>query len=112
MSIKDNARDQFKAKLSGELNSIDVPEWGGKIYFKNAITGKKQGQIMSLYDKGKIVDSVCMSLIMRALDKEGNPIWRPSELQELLREYDLDVISRVIEQIADSEPTVDDAKKQ
>jgi len=29
-----------------------------------------------------------------------------------LREYDLDVISRVIEQIADTEPTVDDAKKQ
>jgi len=112
MSIKDNAKDQFKDKLSGELNEIDVPEWGDKIYFKNAITGKKQGQIMSLYDKGKIVDSVCMSLIMRALDKDGNPIWRPSELNELLREYDLDVIARVVEQIADTEPTVDDAKKQ
>ena len=112
MSIKENAKTQFKAKLSGELNSVDVPEWGEKIYFKNAINGKKQGQIMSLYDQGKIVESVCMSLIMRALDKEGNAVWRPAELQELLREYDVEVIARVVEQIADdTETTVDDAKK-
>jgi hypothetical protein len=66
---------------------------------------------MSLYDKGKIVDSVCMSLIMRALDKDGNAIWRPSELIEMMREYDIDVISRVVEQIADNQATVDEAKK-
>jgi hypothetical protein len=52
-----------------------------------------------------------MSLIMRALDKEGNAVWRPAELQELLREYDVEVIARVVEQIADTETTVDDAKK-
>jgi hypothetical protein len=112
MSIKENAKSQFKDKLSGELNSIEVPEWGETIYYKNAINGKKQGQIMSLYDKGKVVDSVCMSLIQRALDKDGNPIWRPSELQEMLREYDIQVISRIVEVIADNEATVEDAKKQ
>jgi len=111
MSIKENAKLQFSEKLSGELNSIDVPEWGDTIYFKNAINGKKQGQIMSLYDKGKIVESVCMSLIMRALDKDGNAIWRPAELVEMMREYDIDVISRVVEQIADNQATVDEAKK-
>ena len=111
MSIKENAKLQFSDKLSGELNSINVPEWGDTIYFKNAINGKKQGQIMSLYDKGKIVDSVCMSLIMRALDKDGNAIWRPAELIEMMREYDIEVISRVVEQIADNQATVDEAKK-
>ena len=111
MSIKENAKLQFSEKLSGELNSIDVPEWGDTLYFKNAINGKKQGQIMSLYDKGKIVESVCMSLIMRALDKDGNAIWRPAELVEMMREYDIEVISRVVEQIADNQATVDEAKK-
>ena len=110
MSIKENAKLQFSEKLSGELNSIDVPEWGDTIYFKNAINGKKQGQIMSLYDKGKIVESVCMSLIMRALDKDGNAIWRPAELIEMMREYDIEVISRVVEEISDS-TTIDEAKK-
>ena len=112
MSIKVNAKSQFKDKVSGELNSLEVPEWGDTIYYRNAINGKKQGQIMSLYDKGKIVESVCMSLIMRALNKDGNLIWRPAELQEMMREYDVEVISRVVEVIADNEATVDEAKKQ
>ena len=105
MSIKENAKNQFRDKLSGELNSIEVPEWGDTIYYKNAING-------SLYDKGQIVESVCMSLIMRALDKDGVAIWKPSELIEMMREYDIDVVSRVVEVIADKETTVDEAKKQ
>ena len=112
MSIKENAKLQFSEKLSGTLNSIEVPEWGDTIYYKNAINGKKQGQIMSLYDKGKIIESVCMSLIMRALNKDGEAIWRPGELTEMMREYDVEVISRVVEVIADNETTVDEAKKQ
>jgi len=111
MSIKENAKSQFSDKINGALSSIDDPEWGEKIYFKSAINGKKQSQIMSLYDKGKIVDSVCMSMIMRALNKDGEPIWRPSELSEMMREYDIEVISRIVEQIADTEITVDEVKK-
>ena len=53
-----------------------------------------------------------MSLIMRALNKDGEAIWRPGELTEMMREYDVEVISRVVEVIADNEATVDEAKKQ
>ena len=80
MSIKENAKLQFSEKLSGALNSIEVPEWGDTIYYKNAINGEA--------------------------------IWRPGELTEMMREYDVEVISRVVEVIADNEATVDEAKKQ
>ena len=112
MGIKENGKAHFKAKLAGDLLCIDVPEWGGKIYHRAAINGVKQGQILALYEKGKIVDSVCMSLIMRALDEDGNAIWRPAELGELMRQFDTEVISRVVEQMADAEIGVDEAKKQ
>jgi len=111
MGIKDNAKAQFKDIISGELLSIHVPEWNDTIYYKLAINGKKQAQILKLYDQGKTVDAVCMALIMRALNKDGDPIWRTGELPELMHEYDTNVISRIVEQIADSEPTVDEAKK-
>ncbi len=110
MGIKDNAKAQFKSRLSGELSSLDVPEWGDKIYYKGAINGKQQAEILKLYDAGKSVDAVCMALIMRALNEDGERIWRPSELQELMREYDTTVISRVVEQISDEESVVE-AKK-
>ena len=111
MGIKDNAKKQFKARLSGELLSLYVPEWDDTIYYKNAINGKKQAEILKLYDAGKTVDAVCMALIMRALDKDGQPIWRVVELQSLMREYDTNVISRIVEQIAEEEPTIEDIKK-
>lgn len=111
MGIKDNAKAQFRDKLSGELKSIFVPEWQDTVYYKGAINGKKQAQILKLYDAGKTVDAVCMALIMRALNKNGEAIWRPSELQEMMREYDTGVISRVVEQIGDDDVTVVEAKK-
>lgn len=52
-----------------------------------------------------------MALIMRGLNKDGEPVWRTGELNELMHEYDTNVISRIVEQIADNEPTVDEAKK-
>ena len=111
MGIKDNAKAQFSDIISGELLSIYVEEWKDTIYYKAAINGKKQAQILKLYDQGKTVEAVCMALIMRGLNKDGDPVWRTGELNELMREYDTNVISRIVEQIADNEITVDEAKK-
>ena len=111
MGIKDNAKSQFSDIISGELLSIFVEEWNDTIYYKAAINGKKQAQILKLYDQGKTVEAVCMALIMRALNKDGDSVWRVGELNELMREYDTNVISRIVEQIADTEPSVEDAKK-
>jgi len=52
-----------------------------------------------------------MSLIVRALDKNGSQIWKPAELSEIMREYDMSVVSRVVEQISEEDLTVDEAKK-
>jgi hypothetical protein len=52
-----------------------------------------------------------MSLIMRALDEDGKAIWRPMELNEMMRNYDPEVVSRIVEEISDAEPTVDEVKK-
>jgi hypothetical protein len=111
MSIKDNATAHFRAKLSGELLSIDVPEWEDKIYYKGAVTGKQQTQIFKLYSQDKQIEAVYMSLIMRALDEDGKPIWRSHELNEMMRSYDPDVVSRLVEEISNDEPTVDEVKK-
>lgn len=111
MGIKENGKAHFRAKLSGELKSVFVPEWDGTIYYQGAINGKQQAKILTLYDQGKTVEAVCMSLIMHALDKDGKHVWRSAELTELMNDYDPPVISRVVELINANQPTVDDAKK-
>jgi len=111
MGIKENASAHLKEKLSGELMFIDVPEWDSKIYYKGAMTGKQQTQIYKLYSQDKQVESVYMSLIMRGLYEDGQQIWRSHELNEMMRTYDPDVVSRIIEEIANDEPTVEEVKK-
>jgi hypothetical protein len=116
MGIKDNALAQFHERLSGELFSIDVPEWSTKdeqvkVYYKGAMTGKQQAQIFKHYSEGKQVEAVFMSLIMRALDADGVAIWRANELTEMMRDYDPDVVGRIVEEISATELTVEQVKK-
>jgi homoaconitase/3-isopropylmalate dehydratase large subunit len=111
MGIKDNAISHYRDKLAGELLSIDVPEWDGKIYYRNAINGKKQSAIMSLYAKNKMIEAMTMSLIVRALDKDGNPIWHPKELTSVMHEYDNMVVSNIVAEMTKDEPSIEEAKK-
>lgn len=91
--------------------SVYVPEWGEEVFYKSTINGKQQAQIIKFYQDDKVIESVCMSLIVRALDKNGSQIWKPAELSEIMREYDMSVVSRVVEQISEEDLTVDEAKK-
>jgi len=111
MSIKDNAKSHYSHKLSADLLSVYVPEWGEEVFYKSTINGKQQAQIIKFYQDDKVIESVCMSLIVRALDKNGSQIWKPAELSEIMREYDMSVVSRVVEQISEEDLTVDEAKK-
>ena len=111
MGIKENAEAHFRDKLSGELLSLEIPEWDSTIYYKSAITGNQQTQIYKLYSQDKQIESVYMSLIKRAMDENGKPIWRAVELKEMMRRYDPEVVSGIVERMADEEPTADDAKK-
>lgn len=111
MDIKANATAHFQTRLSGELLSIDVPEWKATVFFKGAMSGRQQTQIFKLYSEGKQVEAIFMSLIMRALDEEGKPVWRANEMTEMMRTYDPDVISRIVEEMSSNEPTVEEAKK-
>jgi hypothetical protein len=111
MGIKQNAEAHFKAKLSQELQSIDVPEWKGKIFYKGAINGKQQSEILKLYAQDKHTEAMYMSLIMRALNEDGSRVWKPLELSEMMRTLDPDVVGRVVPQISDDDDTVEEVKK-
>jgi hypothetical protein len=111
MGIKENGKRHYRDKLSTELLSVEVPEWGDKVYYRSTINGKKQSLIMSLYAQDKHIEAMAMSLIVRALDDQGNAVWSPKELQEVMRDYDNNIIGRIVGDITQEEPSVDEAKK-
>ena len=63
----------------------------------------QESKIVELQSQGKTVEALLQSLIMRALDKEGKPLFTPADKQELMREVDPNVILRIVTEMNDPE---------
>lgn len=118
MSVIDRIESDFREKLSGKLNCIEVPEWGEekgkplKIYWKSLINFKAQGKIFALVNDGKTSEAVCQTLITRALDEDGNQLFQQHQMEKLLRFSDPNVISRIVSAMSpEDEADIDLIKK-
>ena len=112
MSVIEKAAAQFRERLNGEPQSIDVPEWSEKdkpfkIYFKPLINFKAQEKIYALVNAGKASEAICQTLVIRALDIDGKNIFRQHDIQSLMHESDPDVVGRIIQAMT---PDADDAE--
>tara|TARA_R100001244_G_C5123468_1_gene124047 strand:+ start:347 stop:700 length:354 start_codon:yes stop_codon:yes gene_type:complete len=104
MSVLEKATAQFREKISGELQFVEVPEWGDpdkplRIYYKPAINFIAQGKILALFKQDKDNEAVLQSLIIKALDVDGNNIFKQTDMQSLLREVDPDVVNRILSEM-------------
>ena len=100
-SAIEKATAHFRQRLNGELLSLDVPEWSEsgkpfKIYFKPLINFKAQEKIFKLASDGKSSEALCMTLVIRALDKEGKPLFQEGHMASLMHEVDPDVVSGIV----------------
>ena len=111
-TIKEAAKDHFSEKMFG-LGCLTVPEWGGsQIYYKRSMNFRDQGVVLKLHGDNKPADAVIMTLILKALDKDGKKIFTKSDMTEMSLHYDPEVVSRIVTEMSDDEPvTVEDAVK-
>ena len=112
MSVLEKATEQFRNKISGELQYVLVPEWGEpdkplKIYYKPALNFKAQNKILALFKQDKDDEAVCQSLIIKALDEDGKHIFKQTDMPNLLREVDPEIVNRIL---GDMATNIDDAE--
>lgn len=98
------AQAHFKDVLAQGLRGpIRVPEWdNAEIWFKPSTTLAQEGKIFELQSQGKAVEALVTSLIQRALDADGKPVFQITDKPELMRSVDPTVLLRVISEINDS----------
>jgi hypothetical protein len=114
--ILDAAKTQFRDRLSSGLSQLVVPEWevNGKpttIYFKPSMTMKEQGEVLKLANDNKQAESIVMTLIIRAVDADGNKMFKRAHMTELMNQTDPEIISRIVIDMDGDEPDLDDAVK-
>jgi hypothetical protein len=95
MSFKDNIKKHFKEKLGGELNKMTVSEWGIDVFYKSAYSFAVESKIIALQQDKKTVEAIVESIIQKALDPEGKPMFHSSDRHMLMFEADPEVLLRM-----------------
>jgi len=105
MSWKEQAKAQFKDRRSPEnLKEIPVPEWGISVYYWPEMTLSERRDIF-LYAKQDgdrtILDleAMAMTIMVRARDASGAKLFSKAERQELMNQYDPDVLVRIVSEM-------------
>ena len=97
MSMIDKATAHFEEVLAqGLMGPIEVPEWDAKIYYKPSTTMFEEAKIIELTQAGKTTEALVTTLIMRARDEDGKPVFSGADKQKLMRSVDPKVILRIV----------------
>lgn len=110
MSLIDKATAHFEDILAGGLKGpIDVPEWDAKIYYKPSTTMAEEAKIIELTQSGKTTEALVMTLIMRARDEDGKPVFTAADKLKLMRGVDPKVILKIVTQMGSDDDEISDA---
>lgn len=116
MDILENAKNHFRERLGGDLQCLEVPEWGtdgipAKLFFKPAINFQSQEKIIKLSEEGKKAEAVVQALIERALNEDGTRVFKQANRLELMKSVDPEVVARVVSEMSGDDYSVDDIEK-
>lgn len=110
MSVIDKATAHFEEVLAQGLRGpIDVPEWDTKVYYKPSTTMYEESKIIELTQANKTTEALVTTLIMRARDKDGEPLFTGADKQKLMRAVDPKVILSIVTQMGGDSDEVETA---
>lgn len=109
--VLEKATAHFRNQISGEMKSVDVPEWECKIYFKTVTNLREEGKILELSQAGKPVEALVESLVIRARNEDGSKMFNMADKMTLLNEVDPKVLIRVVGEMNNVDLKLDDVEK-
>ena len=106
----ERATAHFEEILAGGLKGpIEVPEWDAKIYYKPTTTMAEEAKIIELSQQGKTTEALVTTLIMRARDENGDPVFTGADRLKLMRGVDPKIILRIVTEMGSSDEEIDEA---
>lgn len=109
--VLERATNHFRVKISGEMKSIEVPEWETKIWFKASVTLREQSKLIELAQQNKTVEALVETLIVKARNEDGTRMFTLADKMTFLNEVDPGVVIRVVGSMTNDEETMETAEK-
>ena len=113
MSVIDIAKSHFE---NLGTQSIEVPEWkdeDGKptVLYWNPITLSEKNKLLRKSDNLNDVSLLADVLLMKALDKDGNKVFKAEDKLALMHKTDPDVLTRISTLMVQA-PSIGEVKKK
>lgn len=106
MSILDNAVAHFDAIGTRE---IEIPEWDTTLYVTPFTLAEKKALLKA--SKGDDVEFMTRTLILKAKDKEGEPVFQLDDKHKMMHKVHPAVLERVVGKIAEVSTIEEKVKK-
>lgn len=98
-SVLERATAHFRARISGKMSTVHVPEWDTTIWYKEATTLKEEAKLIELTQNGKTVEALVETLIVKARNEDGSKMFNIAEKAIFMNEVDPNVLIRVVSEI-------------
>jgi len=95
LSAIERAKGHFVDRISGKLLKYKCDEWGIDVYYKATSSLAVENKIMSLQQQGKTAEALVESIIAKALNKDGELLFKSTDRATFLHEIDPNVIIKV-----------------
>ena len=113
-TILAKAKEHFNSQLSGELKSLEVPEWGSTIYYK-PMNIVQRDKIMKHALNNELGAAAVEAVILRSLKEDGSRVFKDADKVDLTRQVDPKVVDRIFAEMGgvddDLLPTVEETKE-
>jgi hypothetical protein len=111
--ILEKAKAHFLDRLKDGTQSLEVPEWGCKVFWRPMSNKQKKLLFKNIEraNMGAAVDIDINTLIVRACDENFKPMFKESDRTELMLSVDPIVINRISDAMHKSDTTQEDAEK-
>lgn len=95
------AKQHWLAKIA-EVRIIEVPEWGTdgeplRIWVRPATLAVRDKIYQAIKDGS--LQGLATTLVVRARDEDGKPLFSQMDMRDLLNEVDPDVLARIVEEM-------------
>lgn len=118
MNAIERAKKHWADRLT-DVREIQVPEWGDEgepmVIFVGPSNLAQRSKLFKLAQANDM-EAVAETLILRARDKDGLPLFKPSDRETLMTSCDPEVVGRIAKEInedlaLDDEEGLEDAAK-
>ena len=104
-------KKHFKAKLTEELQSIEVPEWKDdtdkpiKVYFKSSMRLSQKSILLKHYQNDDFDKAIACQMIFRCKDENGKALFTMNQIDQIIDDLDPDVCSRIVQKMDEANPS-------